>query len=57
LNYLLLAKLSVLCSLEIVLTFRHSQAKQQAHEQEMRNLALKAKEEASQAAKDLEKVK
>jgi hypothetical protein len=52
-----LAKLSVLYSLEIVLTFRHSQAKQQAHEQEMRNLALKAKEEASQAAKDLEKVK
>jgi hypothetical protein len=41
-----LAKLSVLYSLEIVLTFRHSQAKQQAHEQEMRNLALKAKEEA-----------
>ena len=42
---------------EIILTFYHSQAKQQAHEHEMRNLALKAKEEASQAAKDLEKVR
>ena len=32
------------------------QAQQQSHEQELRQLRLKAKEEASQAAMDLEKV-
>ena len=41
----------------VYLTCIVSQAKQQTHEQDMRNLRLKAKEEAIQAAKDLEKVR